>query len=506
MENTRHFNLIAGWSLTALVMVAFVWTLSGTFSAMVQIWLTSSSFNHCFLVAPASAFLIWRRRHRLAGIPPRPSVSGVVLFAGCALIWGLGALGHIATLQNLAAVAMISAAVWAVLGRRTAREIAFPLVYLFFMVPVGASLVPWLMEITADLSVILARLSGVAVYKDGLFFTIPNGSFRIVEACSGLRMLVASLAVGIFFAHLAFVSWPRRILFVVAIIVASVLANSVRAYIVVMLGHFTGMETIANHITLGYFVFGFVLVAMLIVGSRFADFDHESFARIPDASAGEAGPLWTSVATGALVVAIAVSAPAAVSAMEDRMARRPDAPPLLLPVARGEWDGPGEVRGDWSPQFRGHDTTQSGTYRLGTRAVDVFMLSYSRQAQGAELISELNRIFDPGYWTRLHESVAESEIAGGGSIRYLEMELLSGQGVKRLIRYWYVVDGQPEYRPIEIKLRELRNSAMGRPTPATLVAISARYIDDRQQAAEALDAFMQQIYMDVNLSMDAGPQ
>jgi len=496
MENTRHFNLFAGWALAAAVVAGLLWSLSGTFSAMIQIWLTSSSFNHCFLVPLASAFLIWRRRHRLAAIPPRASVGGVVLFASCALVWGLGALGHIATLQNLAAVAMISAAVWAVLGRRTAREIAFPLCYLFFMVPIGNFLLPWLMEITADLTVMAARLSGVAVYKDGLFFTIPNGSFKIVEACGGLRMLVASVTVGVLFAHLAFVSWPRRILFVVAMIAASIIANAIRAYIIVMLGYFTGMETIASHRTLGYFIFGFVLLVMLIIGSRFADFDHVSFERVPEAPQGGAAPMWPSLVAAGLIIAITLITPATVSAIDDHVARQPASPPMLLPVATRGWSGPGKVRDDWSPQFVGHDTTHSGAYRRGNSVVDAFMLSYARQEQGAEIINTRNRIFNPKRWARLRESVGEMEFVAGGSSPYLEMELRSQRGDKRLIRYWYVVDGRPRYRPLEIKLRELKNSVMGRPTPATFVAISSRFAGDRQEAARTLDAFMQQLYAD----------
>jgi len=500
MENARHLNPFAGWALAAAVLAGLLWSLGGTFSAMVEIWLTSSNFNHCILIPPASALLIWRRRHRLAAIPPHASATGVVLFACCAALWVLGALGHISTLQNIAAVAMVSAAVWAVLGREIVREIAFPLAYLFFMVPFGEFLMPVLMELTADLTVLAARLSGVAVYKDGLFFTIPNGSFKIVEACSGIRMLIASVAIGVLFAHLAFVSWARRILFVVAMIVVSLLANSIRAYMVVMIGYFTGMETIASHVTLGYFVFGFVVLVMLLIGSRFADFDHDSFTRTPDVPAGAAGPLWPSLIAGALVVAIAISAPAAVAAIEDRAARLPDPPPMLLPVARGGWNGPGEVRGDWAPQFIGPDTTQSGTYRWRASPVDVFMLSYSRQAQGVELINSQNRIFDPMYWAQLRESVAD-----GGALRYIEAELRAGQGGKRLVRYWYVVDGRPMYRPVEIKLRELRNSAMGRPTPGTFIAISARFIEDRQAAAEALDAFMRQVYADAYPPAAAGP-
>jgi exosortase A len=495
MENVRHSNLFAGWALMLVVLSGLLWSLSGTFSAMVNIWLGSSNFNHCVLVPVASLLLMWRRRHRLARIPLRASATGVLLFAGCVALWGVGALGHVSTLQNLAVVAMITAAVWAVLGYAVARDLAFPLAYLVFMVPFGEFLMPYLMGLTADMTVFAARLSGVSVYKDGLFFTIPNGSFRIVEACSGIRMLIASVAVGVLFAHLAFWSWTKRCIFVTAMIVVSLVANTVRAYIVVMIGYYTGMETIASHVTLGYVVFGIVIVAMLLIGSRFAEVDHYSFEKEPDAPVARMGPIAPSLAAAATIMAMMFAAPAAVVAVEERAAGRPEAPPMLLPVASGSWSGPAAMRGDWAPAFIGHDTMQSGAYRQqGDGVVDAFMLSYARQRQGEELINALNRIFDPLLWTLVRESDGETPIAGLGALRYREIELRSERGGRRLVRYWYIVDGRPRHRAIEIKLRELKNSVLGRPTPGTFVAIGARFGDDRDAAARALDAFTRELY------------
>jgi len=483
------------WGLTGAAIGGLVWAFRSTFGAMADIWLTATNFNHCVFIAPASVFLIWRRRHRLAQIPSRASVTGALLFVGCAILWILGALGNISTVQNLAAVAMIAAAIWAVAGRAVAREIAFPLAYLFFMVPIGEFLIPPLMELTADVTVRAARLSGVSVYKDGLFFVIPNGSFKIVEACSGLRILIAALAVCMLFAHLTFISWTRRLVFVAATILMSLLANGLRAYVVVMAGYYSGMEAISSHVFLGYVVFAIVIFAMVLVGSRYSDIDHDAFRRIPVVTMQPGAPAWGSVVAAAVIVVLAAVTPATATAIKIRAASTPAPPPsMLLPVARRDWSGPMDARTDWSPQFIGVDILQAGAYRKNTNVVDAWILFYARQEQGFEVINAQNKMFDRRDWVQLHNEIVGATSTGGGSVPYIQNTLRGSAGGKRLIRYWYVVDGKPRYRAIEIKLRELGNSVLGRPTPATLIAIGTKFVDDEAAAAQTLDAFTRDVY------------
>ena len=459
---------------------------------MLDIWLNSSNFNHCLLIAPASIFLVWRRRQRLAVIAPRPSLVGVGLFACLAILWVFGALGHIVTLQNFAAVAMISACLWAVLGYGVVREIAFPLAYLLFMVPFGEFLIPWLMGMTAELTVMAARLSGVAVYQDGLYFTIPNGSFQIIEACSGICMLIASIAVGVLFAHLAFVSRWRRAGFLAAMIVVSLIANSIRAYIVVMVAHYIGMEAVTDHVMLGYVIFGAVLVVMLLIGSRFSDVDQAESDASPVAWSGGGAPVWPSALAAITVSALAFAGPTAASRIEADIAGRPPAPPMVLPPAAAAWSGPGVARTDWSPQFLGPDTRQSGVYEKDGKLVDVWILSYSSQAQGAEVINAQNRVFDPGHWTPLRDAGGTQSGPGSAQLDYRELELLSARGEKRVVRFWYVIGGQPSINPLWIKLQEIGNSMTGQPTAASVVAVSTRL--GSGDAGQVLDEFIEEVY------------
>ena len=94
---------------------------------------------------------------------------------------------------------------------------AFPLLFLFFCVPFGEFIMPRLMQWTADITVMgCAPCPVFRCIRKGLQFVIPSGHWSVVEACSGIRYLIASVCVGVLFAYLNYNSWKRRVLFVIA--------------------------------------------------------------------------------------------------------------------------------------------------------------------------------------------------------------------------------------------------------------------------------------------------
>ena len=193
-SSAKHFG--PAWLLAGLVIVGVVIAFSETFVAMLSQWTGYEQYNHCLLIAPISAWLVWRRRHELASITPKVSGLGICAFVLCAGLWVLGTIGGIAVLQQFAAVGLIPMTIWALFGTATAWALAFPLGYLLFMIPFGSALIPILMTYTADMTVAVLKVTGIPIYHDGLYIAIPNGSFRIIEACSGIRMLLAGVAVG----------------------------------------------------------------------------------------------------------------------------------------------------------------------------------------------------------------------------------------------------------------------------------------------------------------------
>ncbi len=263
---------------TVVLLVAVYWR---TAESIVAIWYRSETFAHGFLIVPISVYLIWARRREIATIAPAPDWLGFVLLAGAGLAWLVAAAGQVQVVQQYALVAMIIASVIAVVGRKVALALAFPLGFLFLGVPIGEALIPPLMDWTADFTVTALQITGIPVFREGTFFTIPSGNWSVVEGCSGLRYLIASITVGALYAYLNYRVLWKRILFVVLSIVVPILANGFRAYMIVMIAHLSDMKLAlgVDHLIYGWVFFGLVMLLLFWVGSYWRDPDRDATDR-----------------------------------------------------------------------------------------------------------------------------------------------------------------------------------------------------------------------------------
>jgi len=185
--------------------------------------------------------------------------------------------------------------VLALLGMRTAIVLAFPLLYALFLVPFGDEIVGPLQEVTARIAVALTHVSGVPAVLHGLFIDTPAGRFVVAEECSGVKFLIAMIALGTLVAWTSFASWKRRIMFLIAAAVTSILANGVRAWGTIFVAQYVGAERAGgfDHIVYGWVFFAVVVAAVLGVAWRYFEREpHEAglTAAQADAIAGRAAP------------------------------------------------------------------------------------------------------------------------------------------------------------------------------------------------------------------------
>jgi exosortase A len=271
---TADHKLASAWRLSGLLIFAslvwlFTWYGETTLSTL-AIWLRSDTYAHGFLIFPISAYLIWTRRRELLRIQPKPSLLGLIVLAGLGFSWLLADSAEVLVASQYALVAMVPALVWAILGTHVGIAILFPLLFLLFAVPVGEFLLPPMMNFTADFTVAALRITGIPVFREGNFFSVPSGSWSVVEACSGLRYLIASLTLGCLFAYLTYRTVWRRVAFIALSIVVPIIANGFRAYLIVMIGHLSNnkLATGVDHVIYGWVFFGFVMLLLFWVGSR----------------------------------------------------------------------------------------------------------------------------------------------------------------------------------------------------------------------------------------------
>ena len=200
------------------------------FYAMASIWWNASTYNHCLLIPPLIAWLVWQRRAELAELTPTSWRPGLALAAAGAIAWLLGYAGGISLGRHLGLILMLQGAILTLLGKAVARGLAFPIFYLLFLVPFGDEVLPFMQTLTAKLAMMLLNVGGTPAHLQGVFITTPSGYFEVAEACAGVKFLVAMVALGALVANLCFRSWTRRVAFMIASVTVPVLANGVRAW------------------------------------------------------------------------------------------------------------------------------------------------------------------------------------------------------------------------------------------------------------------------------------
>ncbi|MBL8225900.1 MAG: EpsI family protein [Chromatiales bacterium] len=458
-----------------------------SFSSMLAQWETST-YSYGYLIGPVALFLLWRDRARLAAVRLQPAMVPVLLSVPVALGWAVAVLLRIDVVHQLGAVALLLLLVWSLLGTAAVRQLWFPLAYLFLMVPLGDSLIPYLMDLTANATVRAVQASGVPVYQDGYVFSLPSGNFEVVEACSGVRFLMAAVAAGAAFAYLAFEANWKRILFITACVLVGIFGNLLRAYSVVMIAHITDMEYGRNHETFGIVLNGAILLLFFLVASRFADAPAAP-GSIDAARRAAPGPELRHYLP-ALLVAVVVGLAGWLPQSLVARAGEPSADELLraFPAAVAGWQRiETDAAPEWQPEFAGARARRVERFRSADAPgtdVDLAMADFAALGEGADLTSSLNRMFSPPW------SLLAAREAGAGESARREAALQSPDGQRRLVWWWYRVGGVWTASAVQAEWLTLRALLTGSIPVREIVAISVPLRGDQGTAARAaLTAF-----------------
>lgn len=379
-------------AMTSLLVLAILGLFYETAWSMVSIWYRSETFAHGFIIVPITLWLIWEKRSALKPMAPQPEYRVLLLLLGGGFLWLAGYLADALVVQQLALVSILIFAVWTLLGNRITWALAFPLAFLFFAVPMGEDLVPPLMEVTATATVYLIKLTGIPVYREGLFFSLPSGDWSVVEACSGVRYLIASVTLGALYAYLTYSRLFKRVLFIIAATIVPIIANSLRAYIIVMLGHLSDMKiaTGVDHLIYGWLFFGLVMLILFSLGAIWRDPHQETSADTRATGYAQAFGKSRLVPLG-LVLASAAVWPLLAYAMDNRETLQLDYQ-IALPSQFAGWKGEPIDSSAWLPRFNGASQTIHRQYLNGEQQIGVSIGHYAQRKRGAELINSQNML------------------------------------------------------------------------------------------------------------------
>ncbi|MDQ8754689.1 exosortase A [Sphingosinicella sp. LHD-64] len=447
------------------------------------IWWSSSTFNHCLLIPPIIAWLVWQRVPGLRQLTPTVWAPGLALAGLGALGWLLGDAGGLALARHAGLVLMLQGAIIACLGRQVSRALAFPIFYALFLIPAGEELVPAMQTVTAEISMALLALAGVPAHIEGIFITTPTGYFEVAEACAGVKFLIAMAAFGALVANVCFRSWPRRIAFMAVALVVPILANGVRAFATIYVAHRTGSVDLAagfDHVVYGGIFFAIVIALILALSWRFFDRgpDDPWFDAATRRSEQGRTPIAVAAAATVLIAAFPVAWSAAVSA-----GARPVPATLTLPDVPGWQRVPARGGIPWRPHFAGADLFRMARYRdRQGREVDLAIAVYARQLEGRELIG-----FGQG---AVGPDSAWAWTAGAPAPLDGRAERIASHGLVREVVSFYRVGGITSGSGMAVKLETMKVRLIGGPQRAVAVLASAPALAEGVSPRPAIDAFL----------------
>jgi exosortase len=236
--------------LVGLPLLCLTWAFGSTLTDLVVTWHTSEQYSHGFLVLPFAVVLLWLRRDRLDAAALRPSLLGVwVLAAGIGLRL-FGAYFYFVWFDAMTLVPCVAGLVL-LLGGRAAWRWAWPSVlFLFFMIPlpyrVATALSGPLQRLATLTGTFVMQVLGLPALAEGNIIQLNDAAIDVVEACSGLRMLVVFFALAAAVALVIRRPPLDRLLIVLSAVPIAVLSNIVRVTVTGILFQFTSNE-MANH-------------------------------------------------------------------------------------------------------------------------------------------------------------------------------------------------------------------------------------------------------------------
>ena len=262
------------WSHLALLgalLVGFLLLLVPTVVTLFhQVWQTDEQ-GHGPIIGAVSLWLMWRQRQTVIDAPYRPAyVGGSLLFVAAMALYALGRSQQIIQGEVVGLIFASVALLLLMRGVQGLRAVAFPLLFLVFLVPLPGVLVQ---AITIPLKTAVSYVAewlmyhaGYPIARTGVILAVGPYQFLVADACAGLNSLFTLEALGLLYLNLmGYTSKRRNLILAILVVPISFIANVVRVIILILVTYHFGDAAGQGfvHTFAGMVLFGLGLAMML---------------------------------------------------------------------------------------------------------------------------------------------------------------------------------------------------------------------------------------------------
>jgi exosortase len=235
------------------------------------------AYAHAPLALLIIAFLFWRQRHSLME-PLRPQLNpdGLLLLASGVSLKIYGDVQGYIVLQGMSIIPVILGLLWSYYFASTVRALRFPVLFLFFVIPLPAgaidALTMPLLELTSEWVSGVLPLFNIDVEKTGHVLTVNAQGLTnyheiiLAPECSGIRSFISLLALSCLFAHLQGRSLGQSIVLMLVTIPLVAIGNCIRVVLTVLMIVNISPEAAQNY----FHWFSGLLLFMITLAGLFA--------------------------------------------------------------------------------------------------------------------------------------------------------------------------------------------------------------------------------------------
>ena len=266
-------------ALSALVL--FLVAYFPVFRILAGKWAESEEYSHAFLTLPIILYMVYQNRQRVLETPATVTPLGLVTLLLASALYYFSLLTEVHTVIALAMYLTVLGAVVFLFGIRSVWVLFTPLLLLLMLIPFPDQLY---IQLTFPLQLKVSQMSeaiislfGIPVHRAGNVLTIPQKSFEVVEACSGLRSVITLLTLSVVMGYFLLVRTTSKLLLVAASIPVAIFVNLIRVVTIVLLFHSFGHDLYEGtlHTVTGLLIFLIALATLFLLQRILEQWEHK---------------------------------------------------------------------------------------------------------------------------------------------------------------------------------------------------------------------------------------
>lgn len=212
------------------------------FRILANKWADSEEYSHAFLTLPIILYMVYQNRKRVIETPTNFAPLGFTLLLFSSALYYFSLLTEVHTVIALAMYCTVVGTVAFLFGIHSLRVLFTPLLLLLMLIPFPDQMYiqltfPLQLKVS-QMSAAIVSLFDIPVFRTGNVLTIPEKSFEVVEACSGLRSVITLLTLSVIMGYFTLVRTTSKLILFALSLPVAIFVNLIRVVAIVLLFHF----------------------------------------------------------------------------------------------------------------------------------------------------------------------------------------------------------------------------------------------------------------------------